>query len=223
MIDQSLHDLYLKYRSLPVDMQAERKAIADQMAIICKKIARPIIAKINLNGGAFRADEWESDALLKMLDVANNENVEIKDFAAVYVVAVKNAIMSRFKKKRPINFTDNVDAAYSVQNLVYGNGHQIIPDELKPLANKVMKAFEGSYPETLDVYFDMLAGIEYKDIAQTYSIPMGTVKRRIHTVREKLRKVDGLEKEIQELSQEEKKHLAHLISATMEQETGRIV
>ena len=84
----------------------------------------------------------------------------------------KNTIIDTSDNLHYINSTDSI-----VQNDAYGN---FANEDI----NKALEKLDETYKEPFLMYFN---GFKYHEIAEKVSIPIGTVKNRIHIARKELK------------------------------------
>ncbi len=126
--------------------------------------------------------ETSYKALKNQTRLHNNEHIR----AWLYTI-LKNTYINYLRSshyRQMVHDTDILNQ-YSAQSKESGD---VLPDELlmKKELHEIIKLLPGVYEKPIQMF---LTGYSYKEISQHMSIPIGTVKSRIHLGKKRIRKV----------------------------------
>ncbi len=126
--------------------------------------------------------ETSYKALKNQTRLHNNEHIR----AWLYTI-LKNTYINYLRSSHYRQMVRDTDVLnqYSVQSKDSG---EELPDELlmKKELHEIIKLLPGVYEKPIQMF---LTGYSYKEISQHMSIPIGTVKSRIHLGKKQIRKV----------------------------------
>lgn len=89
----------------------------------------------------------------------------------------------RSKKKSRIDFIEDIKPQHGRDNTAFSSMKQ---EQLKKTAEYLMQKIWDWNPDYAQVIKLLGQGVKYKDIAERMGIPIGTVKARIHNIREEM-------------------------------------
>lgn len=129
------------------------------------------------------AEDLVQDTMLKALDNADkySENVNFKGW--VFTI-MRNLFINNYRRiSRAATIVDTTEDLYHL-NLSQDSGLE--SPEGSYAAKEITKAIE-AFPDEYRIPFSMhIAGYKYNEISEEMSLPVGTVKSRIHAARKRL-------------------------------------
>ncbi len=129
------------------------------------------------------ANDLIQDTILKALKNKNKFKQGTNIKAWLYII-MKNTFISNYHKQDKRNSLINSiedDYVFVTPNTIARNEGtgSVVMDEINKSINKLDKAFR-------DPFLMHFSGFKYEEISKKLSIPMGTVKNRIHVARKAL-------------------------------------
>lgn len=142
--------------------------------------------QLNYFASQFTSDYDEKEDLvqetfIRALKSIHNFINDPKLMTWLYVI-MKNIYINQYRreKRRTVIYDDYVHTDYF-------NSVTINQTENKMIQDDINKAFECLSKENADIFQLYLDGYKYQEIAETYNLPEGTVKSRIHVIRKTLK------------------------------------
>ena len=141
---------------------------------------------LRLTSDSERADDLLQETFLKALSF-RNQFIQNTNFKAWIYTIMKNAFINNYRRdvkaKNTFDGSNNDFHLLILQDKVYPS-----PDSLYSLKEiqKSIDALDDEYKIPFNMFID---GYKYKEIAEKFNLPLGTVKSRIFFTRKKLEKV----------------------------------
>lgn len=142
--------------------------------------------QLNYFASQFTSDYDEKEDLvqetfIRALKSIHNFINDPKLMTWLYVI-MKNIYINQYRreKRRNVIYDDYVHTDYFDSVAINQTENKMIQDDIN-------KAFECLSQENADIFRLYLDGYKYQEIAETYNLPEGTIKSRIHVIRKTLK------------------------------------